>query len=70
MDRNTDIIYCQKIGRLKCPRQILLKTMIVKAAVTAIASGRAVLKKTALQKPATLSINERAVAIFSSLVKN
>jgi len=52
------------------PKQILLKTMIHNATVTAKASGKAVLKKIARQKPAILKIPDNAMAILNSRVRN
>jgi hypothetical protein len=57
------------IGKI-APKHILLKTIMAKAEVTAIASGKAVLKKMALQNPATLKIIDKAAAIFTSLIRN
>ena len=48
------------------PKHTLLNTIIAKADVTATASGNGVLKKIALQNPATLKIVDNATAILNS----
>lgn len=52
------------------PKQILLNTIIPRAAVTAIASANPVLKTMALMNPATLKITDKDAAILISLFKN
>lgn len=52
------------------PRQILLKTINIKLAVTAIVSGKGVRNAAARRNPAKLRMELNATAIFTSRLKN